>query len=64
MCQIAAHPLKKFKKNAPLAWVGNQFYGHKGLFAGVAAGNVLACLLALGLLRWMFRTETNAVYAP
>jgi putative MATE family efflux protein len=48
----------------PLAWVGNQFYGHKGLFAGVAAGNVLACLLALGLLRWMFRTETNAVYAP
>ncbi len=41
----------------PLAWLGNRFHGLTGMFGGVAAGNVLACLLALLLLRRMFRVE-------
>lgn len=38
--------LRLFILTLPLAWLGSQYYGAEGLFAGIALGNVLAGMLS------------------
>ena len=43
----------------PLAWLGSQLMGIRGLFIGAACGNVLAGLIAYGIIRQISAVELS-----